>query len=154
MSWQALRLVKRRMMFFLENLRYASQSTDRIVLIEPLNCHDAPGYFLQNTAQAKAILTMLAHPNVKLMFDCYHVGRTEGDIITRIQTLLPLIGHIQFASVPLRDRPDEGELNNKAICEAISKAGWSQPLGAEYKPNGPTEPTLGWMRYLKHSSLC
>ena len=130
---------------FLENLHYAARQTERVILIEPLNRHDAPGYFLQNTDQAQAIITEIARPNVKLMFDCYHVGRTEGDVITRLQTLRPIIGHIQFASVPSRGAPDHGEQNYKVIFDAIAATGWSHPLGAEYKPNGRTEPTLGWM---------
>ena len=79
------------------------------------------------------------------MFDCYHVGRTEGDVITRIRDLLPIIGHIQFASVPDRGAPDSGELNYRAIFAAIAALGWRKPLGAEYKPGADTEATLGWM---------
>ena len=131
---------------FLTNLRYASERTPRTILIEPLNRHDAPGYFLHSTDQAAAIIRTLNRPNIKLMFDCYHVGRSEGDVITRIKALLPLIGHIQFASVPTRGAPDQGELNYSAIFSAIAASGWTRPLGAEYKPNGATEPTLGWMQ--------
>ena len=131
---------------FLANLRYASERSPRTILIEPLNRHDAPGYFLHSTEQAAAIIRSLNRPNIKLMFDCYHVGRSEGDVITRIKALLPLIGHIQFASVPTRGAPDQGELNYSAIFSAISASGWTRPLGAEYKPKGATEPTLGWMQ--------
>ena len=131
---------------FLANLRYASERSPRTILIEPLNRHDAPGYFLRSTDQAAAIIRTLNRPNIKLMFDCYHVGRSEGDVITRIKALLPLIGHIQFASVPTRGAPDQGELNYSAIFKAIAASGWTRPLGAEYKPNGATEPTLGWMQ--------
>ena len=131
---------------FLANLRYASERSPRTILIEPLNRHDAPGYFLHSTDQAAAIIRTLNKPNIKLMFDCYHVGRSEGDVITRIKALLPLIGHIQFASVPTRGAPDQGELNYSAIFKAIAASGWTRPLGAEYKPNGATEPTLGWMQ--------
>ena len=131
---------------FLANLRYASERSPRTILIEPLNRHDAPGYFLRSTDQAAAIIRTLNRPNIKLMFDCYHVGRSEGDVITRIKALLPLIGHIQFASVPTRGAPDQGELNYSAIFSAIAASGWTRPLGAEYKPNGATEPTLGWMQ--------
>ena len=48
------------------------------ILIEPLNRYDAPAYFLNSLAQAEEIITSVNHPNLKLMFDCYHVGRTEG----------------------------------------------------------------------------
>lgn len=129
---------------FIENLRYASAATPRTILIEPLNRHDAPGYFLQTTDQARAIIAEVDAPNVKLMFDCYHVGRTEGDILTRIADLGDLIGHIQFASVPDRGAPDHGELDYTTIFNSLK--GWPRPLGAEYKPVGDTNATLGWMQ--------
>lgn len=132
---------------YVENLSYAcAQAPDLVILIEPLNRHDAPGYFLRTTDQARAIIEEVGAPNLKLMFDCYHVGRTEGDVTTRAADLLPIIGHIQFASVPDRAAPYHGELHYPTVFEAIEGLGWDRPLGAEYKPGGPTEATLGWMQ--------
>ena len=132
---------------FVENLRYACAATDKTILIEPLNRHDAPGYFLSTTDQAREITTALDLHNLKLMFDCYHVGRTEGDVMTRLSDLLPLIGHIHFASVPDRGPPDEGELNYKAIFAHIAKLGWTKPLGAEFFP--PNDNTHPWIDKLR-----
>lgn len=134
---------------YVANLRFAlaqPEAQGRTVLIEPLNRHDAPGYFLKTTEQARAIIEEIGAPNLKLMYDCYHVGRTEGDVITRMTDLLPIIGHIQFASVPERAAPDRGELNYSAIFAAADALGWATPLGAEYKPGGDTNATLGWMK--------
>ena len=135
---------------FLSNLAYARQCAPEKItlLIEPLNRHDAPGYFLKTTDQAIAILNELALPGVKLMFDCYHVGRSEGDIVTRLEALSDRIGHIQFASVPDRGPPDHGEIDYGFVFGAIAGLGWSLPLGAEYKPVGDSDATLGWMRAL------
>jgi len=130
---------------FLGNLDFAAARTDRTILIEPLNRHDAPGYFLETTTQAKDIIAKLARPNLKLMFDCYHVGRSEGDVVTRLTDLFSIVGHIQIASVPHRRQPDEGELHYPSILSAISELGWRCPIGAEYKPAGSTEGSLGWM---------
>lgn len=133
---------------FVDNLRYATAqaaSHDITILIEPLNRNDAPGYFLSTTDQAIAIIDDVGAENLKLMFDCYHVGRNEGDVITRLQTLKSAIGHIQFASVPDRGTPDHGEINYHAVFRAIADLGWSMPLGAEYKPAGPTQDSLDWM---------
>lgn len=134
---------------FVENLRYAcAVAGERTILIEPLNRHDAPGYFLETTDQARAIIAEVGVPNLKLMFDCYHVGRTEGDLITRLNDLKSVIGHIQFAGVPDRGVPDLGEVNYTAVFAAIEAMQWSAPLGAEYKPGGDTDVTLGWMQSL------
>lgn len=138
---------------FLANLRHAcdrAARTGRTILIEPLNPHDAPGYFLNTTRQAEALIARIGAPNLRLMFDCYHVGRTEGDIIARLRALYPLIGHIQFAAVPDRGAPDHGEVDFRPIFAEMRALGWTAPLGAEYRPGGPTEPTLDWMATLRH----
>lgn len=133
---------------FVENLRFATKlaaARNITILIEPLNGYDAPGYFLKTTQQARAIIAEVAAPNLKLMFDCYHVQLSEGDLTHRIQDLAPIIGHIQFASVPDRGAPDHGEVNYAYIFKMIAELGYTAPLGAEYKPVGPTDGSLDWM---------
>lgn len=133
---------------FVANLHYACDAAAPhgiIILIEPLNRYDAPGYFLQTTDQARDIIAQVGKANIALMFDCYHVQLMEGDLSHRLKDLMPIIGHIQFASVPDRGAPDEGEINYQYIFEAISRLGFHGPLGAEYKPKGPTEKTLTWL---------
>ena len=136
---------------YLANLGYARRHCpDHItLLIEPLNRHDAPGYFLKTTDQAAELLSELDLPGVRLMFDCYHVGRTEGDIVSRLQALDPIIGHIQFASVPDRGAPDRGEVNYRYVFAKIAAAGWPHPLGAEYRPDGPTGDSLDWLHKMR-----
>jgi hydroxypyruvate isomerase len=136
---------------FIDNLRYATQAASPLgitILIEPLNHYDAPGYFLQTTQQAKEIIESVAASNLKLMFDCYHVQLMEGDLSHRLSDLLPIIGHIQFASVPDRGPPDQGEVNYRHIFNHISALGYHSPLGAEYRPAGDTDATLNWLREL------
>ena len=117
---------------FVANLTYAcdkAAENGQTILIEPLNRHDAPGYFLHTTDQAAEIIRSVGAANLKLMFDCYHVARTEGDVITRLRALLPIIGHIQFASVPDRGPPDHGEVNYDAVFTEIAELGLGHPLG-------------------------
>ncbi|EBA11301.1 hydroxypyruvate isomerase family protein [Roseobacter sp. CCS2] len=133
---------------FQANLTYACEQAaalDVTILIEPLNHYDAPGYFLTTTDQARRIIETVSHTNLKLMFDCYHVQLMEGCISRRLQALAPIIGHIQFASVPDRGPPDDGELNYSYIFGIISQLGWDVPLGAEYRPKTGTNATLGWL---------
>lgn len=137
---------------FAANLAYAAARADRhglVILIEPLNRHDAPGYFLRTTEQARDLIATVDAPNLRLMFDCYHVGRTEGDLVTRLHHLLPIIGHIQFAAVPDRGAPDHGEIDYRHVLAEIDGMGWTTPVGAEYRPRGATADTLGWMSSLR-----
>lgn len=137
---------------FIGNLRYACRLAEAhgiTILIEPLNRHDAPGYFLTTTDQAAAIIAEVGNDNLRLMFDCYHVQRMEGDVSHRLQDLQTIIGHIQFASVPTRGAPDQGELNYSHVFDVIDTLGWTAPLGAEYKPVGETNASLDWLRTLR-----
>lgn len=137
---------------FLENLSYASDHAAPLgvgLLIEPLNPHDAPGYFLNTTGQALAVLDALDRDTAALMFDCYHVARTEGDVRERLRALLPRIGHIQFAGVPDRGPPDRGDLDYADLFGFIESLGYDRPLGAEYRPGPDTNSTLGWLAALR-----
>ena len=81
------------------------------LLIEPLNPHDMPGYFLSRQAEARAIVGEVAEPNLKVQFDLYHVGRVEGGVEAELRAALASgrVGHLQVASVPERHEPDRPE---------------------------------------------
>jgi len=134
---------------FVGNLNYACSIAERYditILIEPLNKYDAPGYFLSTTDHAIAIIEQVGADNIKLMFDCYHIQLMEGDLSHKLEKLMPVIGHIQFASVPDRGPPDQGEINYDYIFEKLRDFGYSKPPGAEYRPAGDTGESLGWMK--------
>jgi hydroxypyruvate isomerase len=137
---------------FVENLRYAcirASKHDITILIEPLNTKDAPGYFLSKTGQAIGIIETVSAANIKLMLDLYHVQLMEGALEDKIRDLMPHIGHIQFAGVPDRGPPDVGDIDFVPLFKLIDSLCYDRPLGAEYKPNGPTEQSLDWLkRYL------
>ncbi|HXN43052.1 MAG TPA: TIM barrel protein, partial [Xanthobacteraceae bacterium] len=115
------------------------------LLIEPLNTRDRPDYFLNRVEHAADVIARVGRPNVKIQFDCYHVQIMQGDLITRIERHLPLIGHVQIAAVPSRAEPDEGEINYAAVCAALDTMGYPGWIAAEYRPRGRTEDGLAWM---------
>lgn len=137
---------------FVANLQFACEKASKHginILIEPLNKYDAPGYFLTTTEHALNLMDAVGAANIKLMFDCYHIQLMEGDLTHRIKALLPRIGHIQFASVPDRGPPDRGEISYAHVFRVIAELGYTDPLGAEYKSNTPTDATLDWMLELR-----
>jgi hydroxypyruvate isomerase len=134
---------------FVQNLQYACAKAAPLgitILIEPLNNRDAPGYFLQYSPQALAIIERAGAGNIKLMFDCYHLQIMEGNLLEKLEELMPVIGHIQIASVPDRAEPDQGNLDYNQIFNKLKALGYSQPIGAEYKPATTTRAGLGWLR--------
>ena len=132
---------------FCANLAYACDAAgpDLTILVEPLNHYNAPGYFLNGTAQAADILREVGRPNLRIMFDCYHVQIMEGDVTRRLEALLPLVGHIQVAAVPDRGAPDHGEIAYPYVFERIAALGWDVPVGAEYLPPAGGSPDLAWL---------
>src|SRR5665213_808281 len=118
------------------------------LVIEPVNRVDRPIYLLSRSDDAAAIIDAIGSPHLKMMFDFYHLQIMEGDVMRRFQRLLPKIGHVQFAAVPSRAEPDEGELNYPWIMREIDRLGWPGFVGAKYQPRGRTEDGRGWMKTL------
>jgi hydroxypyruvate isomerase len=116
------------------------------LLIEPLNARDRPGYFLSRVEHAADVIGKVGRANVRLQFDCYHVQITQGDLITRLERFLPVIGHVQVAAVPSRQEPDDGEVNYPAIYAALDRIGYAGWVACEYRPRGRTEDGLRWGR--------
>jgi hydroxypyruvate isomerase len=115
------------------------------ILIEPINTRDVQHYHLSRTDHALAIITALNRPNLKLMFDCYHMQIMQGDLAMHLRDLLPVIGHIQIAAVPDRGEPDQGEVDYRWLTSHIAMLGYGGPIGAEYRPRNGTTAGLGWL---------
>ncbi|GAA0298280.1 hydroxypyruvate isomerase family protein [Rhodovulum strictum] len=115
------------------------------ILIEPLNPRDVPGYHLASLDHALRIVAALDRPNLKILFDCYHMQITGGDLLTRFRAARDRIGHIQFAGVPDRAEPDRGEVDFRWLLSEFAAEGWTRPFGAEYRPRGDIAAGLGWL---------
>ncbi|RJG41398.1 TIM barrel protein [Mesorhizobium sp. DCY119] len=130
----------------LENLVWASErASDFTLLLEPINQRDKPGYFYSTIGEAASLVREIAAPNIKIMFDIYHIGVSEGDILRRLEQHLPTIGHVQIAAVPSRVEPDAGEIAYSAIFKELDRLGYNGWVGCEYKPRAGTEEGLGWI---------
>jgi hydroxypyruvate isomerase len=132
---------------FIRNLASAADAAARqniTLLIEPINPRDRPDYFLTRAEQAADIIAKVERPNVRIQFDFYHVQIVGGDLIKRLETHFPLVGHVQIAAVPSRREPDEGEVNYPEIFAALDRLGYGGWIGCEYRPRTRTEDGLGW----------
>jgi 2-dehydrotetronate isomerase len=114
------------------------------ILIEPINPRDMPGYFLNDFNQAADLIADLALPNLRLQFDIYHRQIIHGDVLTGLSRLMPIIGHVQIAAVPLRHEPGSGELDDARILRELDHLGYTGFVGCEYRPLGDTLAGLGW----------
>ncbi len=118
------------------------------ILIEPLNPRDMPGYFLNDFGWAVDFIGELGHANLRLQYDVYHRQILHGDVLKSLETLLPIIGHVQIGAVPGRHEPGSGELDDRRILRALDDLGYQGFVGCEYRPKGDTVAGLAWMRTL------
>lgn len=130
------------------NLRYAAVALEEAgiaLVLEPVNTRDVPGFFVNRTRQALAIMDEVGSDNLALQFDIYHTQVMEGDLTPSIEACFDRIGHIQVADNPGRHEPGTGEIAYPFLfgrLDALGYAGW---IGCEYKPLGRTEAGLGWL---------
>jgi hydroxypyruvate isomerase len=133
------------------NLKYAADKLKAAgirLLIEPINSYDIPGFFLNTTAQAAAILEAVGSDNLWIQYDIYHAQRMEGELAATAQTYLPRIGHIQLADNPGRNEPGTGEINYPFLFRHLDAIGYTGWIGCEYKPRAKTVEGLGWIKAL------
>jgi hydroxypyruvate isomerase len=134
---------------FIENLKVSADlaaAKNITLLIEPINPRDRPNYFLSHVEHAADIIAKASKPNIKMQFDFYHVQIVGGDLITRLEKFLPVVGHLQCAAVPVRHEPDGGEINYPFVFAEVDRLGYAGWIGCEYRPRGKTEAGLGWGR--------
>jgi 2-dehydrotetronate isomerase len=129
------------------SVRYCAEKLRRAhldLLLEPINNRNMPGYFLNDFNFTEAVISELALPNLKLQFDIYHRQIIHGDVTTALRRVLPVVGHIQIASVPSRHEPDDEELNYPFIFSELDRLGYTGFVGCEYNPRGHTTEGLRW----------
>jgi hydroxypyruvate isomerase len=116
------------------------------LLLEPINARNMPGYYLNKFESAVEIIRDLKLENLKLQFDIYHRQIMHGDVSMSLRNLMPMIGHIQIASVPSRHEPDGEELNYPWLFGEIDRLGYQGFVGSEYNPRGHTLDGLDWFK--------
>ena len=134
---------------YASNLRYAAGELARhgmTLLVEPISTHTVPGFYLNRSADALAIIAEVGADNLKLQYDLYHMRIMGDDLAVAIETNLPRIGHMQFADVPGRHEPGTGEIDFPALFELVDRLGYRGWIGAEYVPAGKTEDGLAWAK--------
>jgi hydroxypyruvate isomerase len=132
---------------YIANLGKAARMAARAgveVLIEPINRRDIPGYFLNKTAEARAVIHEVGEASLGLQFDLYHRQVEEGDVACAITEFAGLTRHLQIAGPPDRGEPDAGELNYPWLFKQIDDSGFAGYVGCEYRPRGGTVAGLRW----------
>ena len=100
------------------------------MVLEPLS--DSPDLYLQRSDQTYMICKAVNSPACKILFDIYHLQKTEGHIIRNIDLTWDEIGYFQIGDNPGRKEPTTGEINYKNIFKHIHNKGFKGVLGMEH----------------------
>ncbi len=106
------------------------------ICLELLNSKvDHPDYMADHTAWGVRVMQEVNSPNVKLLYDIYHMQIMEGDVIATIRKSLPWIGHFHTGGVPGRHELDgTQEILWDGVMRAIVDAGFEGYVAQEFEP--------------------
>lgn len=121
-------------------------ASGRIVVIEPINALDVPGYLFPTPDDVAALLDDVGLDSVRMLYDAYHTAKAGLDPVRDVARHVDAIGHVQYADHPGRGAPGTGEIHLGSFVGALEKAGYSGAIGLEFAPGGPTTPVLAALR--------
>ena len=116
------------------------------VLVEAINTLDHGPYLISDTAAAAAFLQAVGEPNVALQYDVFHMTRMGEDGVAALREHIDVVAHVQIADHPGRGEPGSGSIDFGALFALLDELGYTGWVGAEYRPTGRTEDSLGWLK--------
>ncbi|MGE4549266.1 MAG: hydroxypyruvate isomerase family protein [Intestinibacillus sp.] len=105
------------------------------LVLEALNIvKDHCGNFLSDTPTSADLVAAVGSPNLKILYDAYHMYLDEGKICEITEKYLPYIGHIHIADAPGRNEPGTGVINYANFMKHLAKLGYKDFVGFELYP--------------------
>ncbi len=120
---------------------------DVVFTLENLNTAvDHPGTPFARARDTMALVKAVASPHLRMNLDLYHAQIGEGNLIALAREALPWVGEIQVADVPGRCEPGTGEVNYRAVAEALDAAGYEGVVGLEAWASGDSDDAVAAFR--------
>ena len=118
----------------LETAIPALEAAGKMMVFEPYNPFNHPGHFINGVHPALEISRRVNHPRIKILWDLFHMQRTDGNLITHMTDGWDQVGYIQFADSPDRHEPGTGEVAYGPVLQKARELGYAKPFGAELSP--------------------
>jgi hydroxypyruvate isomerase len=119
--------------------------TDLALVVEPLNHIDHPGFFMTRADELAEVIAAVGSPNVRMLYDFYHLQVTQGNLIRDFRAYYDLVGYVQTGDVPGRKEPGTGEINYRNVFKAVYEQGYRGIVGCEH---GHAQPGLDGLEKL------
>ena len=113
------------------------------LLLECIHLEENPKYFLTSASEAIEIVRAVNHPQVQFLYDIYHEQMSFGDLITKLEKHIDVIGLIHIADVPGRHQPGTGEINYTNIYRKLQELNYRHNIAMEFYPTGDPIAILG-----------
>lgn len=104
------------------------------LVVEAITSASVPGYFLTDSARAISLVREVNHPQVRLVFDCFHHQMTSGRLLEHLVEALPYTTAIHVADVPDRRPPGTGEIDYVAVRKTLERHHFDGHLCFEVQP--------------------
>ena len=99
------------------------------------NMKGHPGFAGDTVEYCGEIIRHFQSENFKLLFDIYHVQVMQGDLITRINQNMDIIGHVHTAGCPGRNELNSSqEINYTAVMKALKDNNYKGYVTHEFIP--------------------
>jgi hydroxypyruvate isomerase len=116
-----------------------------VLVMEPLSTGAGQVRMALDTAAvAFPVIDEVAHPNVKVCFDMYHLQLMEGNIATHLRQGLAKgwIGLVQIGEVPGRKEPGTGEIDYGYIFRVLREANYKGYVDTEMGTSSTPEAVM------------
>ncbi len=120
----------------LNRVKKIAEDNGVVICLELLNSKvNHPDYMCDHTAWGLRVMEEVNSPNVKLLYDIYHMQIMEGDIIATINKNIAWFGHFHTGGVPGRHELDDTqEIQWDGVMRAIAAAGYKGYVAHEFLP--------------------
>lgn len=115
------------------------------LVIEPVSRVRIPDFALHRFAEGVALLKEIGEPNLKLVYDTFHLQAEGEPVLGTLQNDWDFVGHIQISNTPNREEPGAGELDLEWIMRQARKLGWTNWISCEFRSStGDMAQALKW----------
>jgi hydroxypyruvate isomerase len=120
----------------LNRVKKIAEDNGVTICLELLNSkRDHHDYMCDHTAWGVRVVEEVNSPQVKLLYDIYHMQIMEGDLITTIRENVQWIGHFHTGGVPGRHELDDTqEIQWVAVMRAIADTNFKGYVAHEFVP--------------------
>ena len=130
----------------LRDFATVAREHDLTIVLEPLNTIENPRFLLSTPDAVVDMLDESGCDGVGLLFDTHHIACMGLDPTSVVERHSDRIGHVQISDHPGRRQPGSGSLDILGMIEALRAGGYSDAMGLEFEPDGPTLPALAFTR--------